>query len=358
MTRVWHTPARVLAGLVVTALYAMPQANFISARPGAINYIEGTASINGDAVSSKANGKTFLNRNDVLSTEDGKAEVLLTPGVFLRVGSRSEVKMISPSLTHIEVEIVSGDAMVEVAQLVKENDIQILDHGTAVRLVKTGLYRFNAEPAVVQTVDGRAELVIGNRNVAIKKGHEVLLTSDLKPRKIDSTLKQDDLYAWSKVRDQYVAAASFSAAKDLGTRSGFGWGSGSGYGFAPGWMWNPMFSSWAWLPGTGAYYSPFGYGFYSPNYVAYAPVIVTPVNGRPTSVPVNPSHPATGSTVPIQRPTVNPGGGPVTRPNGGGTRGTFEGQQPIHTSPGAGGHASTPSASPASRGGASGPSRR
>jgi hypothetical protein len=57
--------------------------------------------------------------------------------------------------------------------------------------------------------------------------------------------------------------------------------SGYGYGYAGGggWLWNPGFSSWAWLPGDGAFFSPFGWGFFSPGTVGYAPVIAVPVGG-------------------------------------------------------------------------------
>jgi len=38
----------------------------------------------------------------------GKAEILLTPGAFLRVGGDSAVKMISPGLTNTQVEVQRG----------------------------------------------------------------------------------------------------------------------------------------------------------------------------------------------------------------------------------------------------------
>jgi hypothetical protein len=34
----------------------------------------------------------------------------------------------------------------------------------------------------------------------------------------------------------------------------------------PGWFWNPWYSGWAFLPGDGYLYSPFGFAFYSPVY--------------------------------------------------------------------------------------------
>ncbi len=54
MKRVWQGSAKVLGGLLLAAMYAMPQAYTISARPGAINYIEGNAFLNGSPVSEKA----------------------------------------------------------------------------------------------------------------------------------------------------------------------------------------------------------------------------------------------------------------------------------------------------------------
>ena len=77
----------------------------------------------------KTLGKTFLNANDTLSTDSGKAEVLLTPGVFLRIGENSQIRMISPSLTNTQVEVTKGEAMLEVADFLKDNNIEILARG-------------------------------------------------------------------------------------------------------------------------------------------------------------------------------------------------------------------------------------
>jgi hypothetical protein len=37
--------------------------------------------------------------------------------------------------------------------------------------------------------------------------------------------------------------------------------------FAPGWFWDPYFAGYTWPPGDGLFWSPFGYGFYSPYYI-------------------------------------------------------------------------------------------
>jgi hypothetical protein len=311
--------------MLVAAVYAMPQANTISAKPGAVNYIEGSAAINGKAIQGKPGGNAFLNANDTLTTSSGKAEVLLTPGVFVRLDANSELKMISPSLTLTQIELVRGNAMVEVAQLVKENDIQILDHGATIFLRKTGLYRLTADDSpVAQTLDGKAEVSIDGRSVKVAKGHEVALAANAKVEKVKDKPEHTDLYAWSKVRDEYDAAASYASARDVSVVPGGGWGWGwngfYGAGLGPGWAWNPYWNTFAWLPGTGAFYSPFGFGFYAPSYIAYAPVVVTPVGGRRVTVPVNPTKPGTGTTAPVQHPTVpagRSGAGGTGRPSGG-----------------------------------------
>ncbi len=310
MKRVWHTPAKVVAGLFVAALYAMPQAYTISARPGVINYIEGSVSRNDSRISSKTVGRTFLATNDTLSTDKGKAEVLLTPGVFLRVGADSEIRMVSPSLTKTVVEVTKGEAFVEAAELTKDNDIQVLDHGATTRLLKPGLYKFGAaDQPIAAVILGKAEVQMGDRKVDLGKNRQTVLTSELKPEKFDSKKEDnaDDLYAWSEVRDQYEAASSFASARTAYASTyntglwnngysgnGYYGGNGFGMGYGPGWAWNAGFNSWGWLPADGAFFSPFGYGFFAPGVVAYAPVAYLPGGGgggRTIAVPVNPQKP-------------------------------------------------------------------
>jgi hypothetical protein len=312
MKRVWHTSSKVLAGLFLAAMYAMPQAYTVSAKPGAVNYIEGHASLNDNEINQKAVGKTFLNANDTLSTDVGKAEVLLTPGVFLRIGDNSQIRMVSPSLTDTQVEVTKGEAMVEVADLGKDNSIEVLAKGGMLRPKKAGLYRVTADdPPTAAVLEGKAELNFGEKKIDLGKGKQSVIAADLKSEKFD-TKKDDDLYAWSNVRSEYNAGASYSAARSVSVNSynsgsyGAGYPIGMGYGFGPGWYYSGLWNSWAWLPGDGYFFSPFGWGFYSPAYIAYAPIVYVPVNGRRTPVPVNTQRPPavavrSGGTVAVPR---------------------------------------------------------
>jgi hypothetical protein len=78
------------------------------------------------------------------------------------------------------------------------------------------------------------------------------------------------------VRAQYLAEANQSTARTVYVSGGGWWG--------PGWYWNPYFAMYSWLPGDGFFWSPFGYPFFSPRYVVYAPAITRFYGGaRPTA---------------------------------------------------------------------------
>ena len=309
MNRVFYCASVLLGGLLVTAPSALPQGYTISARPGGINYIEGHVFVNNRPLSDKALRTAFLGANDTLSTELGKAEMLLTPGVYLRLGDNSAVKMVAPSLTDTQVEVTRGEAMLEAAGLLKDNNVIILDRGATVKIEKNGLYRFVAsDPPTVAVLDGKAEVAFNGHTVQLGKDHETTLDAALKSEKFDKK-RPDELYAWSNVRSEYNAASSYQTARNVATTSdpwwSFGYGLTGAYG--AGWLWDSSFGNWAWIPAYGAFYSPFGYGFYAPGAVAYAPVVVASVpvtrNGAvatkiPARVPVNPVHPpAVGAIV-------------------------------------------------------------
>jgi hypothetical protein len=272
MNRKWHLPAKILTGICTLALSSFSQTYTVSAKPGALNYIQGAVSLNGDPVW-RANLKTtFLNANDVLLVEDGKAEVLLTPGVFLRVGDHSQVRMIKPSLVETQLEVVSGESMIEVEDFVPGSSVAVMDHGSVTTLTKAGLFRFTDHN--IAALDGKADVAFGDRKLVLNKNREVPIDDTLKVAKVDLN-QPDELYAWSNTRAQYNAAASYAGSTAAYNSGGYGFSSYN----SPGWYWASGFNSYMWLPSNGAFYSPFGWGFYGPGLVAYAPVMGVPYYG-------------------------------------------------------------------------------
>src|SRR5438105_3917171 len=130
---------RGIAGLLAAVSFAaIPVKANVPGRPGTINYVEGKASINGHPVTRNDVGRVELDPNQSIKTTLGKAEVLLTPGVFLRLGDQSELRMISPGLSDTQVELIRGEAQIEVTDISKENHIRVLDHGVSTTLLKKG----------------------------------------------------------------------------------------------------------------------------------------------------------------------------------------------------------------------------
>jgi hypothetical protein len=258
---------RVAGVMFAAGALLMAQGPAKMARPGTVNYAEGQVTLNGESIGSPEMGKAEAAPGQVLETQAGKAEMLLTPGVFVRLGDHSALRLVSPSLTDTRVELLRGEAMVEADQVEKENHIAVLDSGAMSVIEKHGIYEFRADQPMVAVYDGKLQVQRDDHTVKLGKGKELLLAQE-KPQKFDRDAAEsnDPLYAWSKLRSEYVADANMSTAQT------FAYGGVPWYGM--GWYWNPYFSSWAFLPGDGFLYSPFGYGwgFYSPGYWrTYAP---------------------------------------------------------------------------------------
>lgn len=243
-----------------------------SAIPGTLNYVEGQASIGNQTLDPKSVGSIDLRSGQILDTSSGKAELLLTPGVYLRLGDNSSVKMVSPNLTNTELSLNQGDAMLEVDEIHSQNDIRITQPGARTRVLKTGLYEFNAANRDVRVFDGKAVVEANDRNVNLKGGHELDLNAEgkLKARGFDKkqAADSDDLYRWSSLRSQYLSEANVETARVYVANGWYGPG-----WFGPGWYWDPWFGAFTFLPADGFLYNPFGWGFYSPLIVYRVPIV-------------------------------------------------------------------------------------
>lgn len=264
---------KVIGAVFLAAVLAAParadDAGTRAALPGTLNYVEGQASINGQVLDVKSIGTVVLGTGQSLTTRNGKAEFLLTPGVFVRAGGHSSVKMISPELTYTEVGIGKGQAMVEVAEIHPDNNLRVLEDGASTVLLKTGLYDFDADQGQVRVFDGKALVEKGDQEINLKGGRQVNVKSpELKARKFDKdTYEAEDLYRWSGLRSSYLAEANAAAARTYVVNGWYGprW-------FGSGWYWNPWFGEYTFIPANGVLYDPFGWGFYSPLAVYRTPL--------------------------------------------------------------------------------------
>ncbi len=150
-------------------------------------------------------------------------------------------------------------------------------HGADISIAKRGLYRIDSDPARLRVYEGEVSVVSASiEPMKIVKGRELAFDEPKLEAKSFDTKSTDEFYRWGARRDEYVAQANLSAAKsarDSGY-SGMGYSgmgmSGAGMNGGVGsWAWNPWFGMFTYLPGSGMYSSPYGFGYFSPYSVGY-----------------------------------------------------------------------------------------
>jgi hypothetical protein len=259
MKRLW---SKMFGGLFITALAGSPV--WASGPPeiGTVNYIEGQVAIGAQTLNESSVGTVKLAAGQSLSTQSGRAEILLTPGVFLRVDDHSSVQMVSPGLADTIVVLNKGRAIVEVAEIRPENNIRVGEGNSSTQLLKPGLYGFDADRNLMLVFDGKAVAQIAGHQAEIKGGHQLNLNAGgkMKPEKFDKSAAIDDFYRWASLRSSYMSEANVDAARRYA--GGTGWSPAAWYG--AGWYWAPGFDAYTFIPGDGIFYDPFGWGFYSP----------------------------------------------------------------------------------------------
>jgi hypothetical protein len=238
-----------------------PNAGTRSVAPGTINYIEGQVSVDGQPVTGRTTAA--LQPGQTLDTaSNGYAEVLLTPGAFLRIGNNSQLRFAAAGLAGTQAQLDRGQAIVEVDQLIKGTNLSVMMSNASAEIEKKGLYEFDANQQAVKVLDGKARVTEAAASKSIGKGDEALLASgNLKKTGFDTnTLKTEPLYVWSEARSRDESQANVALAQNVAAYGGW---------YGPGWYWDPYWSFYAYLPADGFLYSPFGWGFYSPAFIGY-----------------------------------------------------------------------------------------
>jgi hypothetical protein len=261
-----YVAAFSLAVLLPAALNAQ---SVISARSGLIHATEGVVFVNDQKVETRGTNFPEVKERSVLRTEEGRAEILLNPGVFLRLGENSSFRMITNRLTDTRVELLTGAAIVEADEIAKDTAITIVAKDAAVTLRKAGIYRFDFDPARLRVYSGEANVEIGGKVIEVSGGKMLAFEGESAAVVVKFDKEwSDPLNRWSRRRGEYIAMANASAAKSLHDR---GYSRRSSM-----WYWNPYFGMMTFVPGVGTIRSPYGYQFWSPVTVVnlfYVPVM-------------------------------------------------------------------------------------
>ena len=266
--------ALVTAGIILTTFglaqervkaTASADKYLISAKAGGVNYAEGEVT-----VSRKEGRSGLLMRRDDLEIGDrvetganGRVEVLLNPGSYLRLGANSSFEFKTTSLDDLQIRVDRGTAMFEVFAA---NDFRVTietPKGTA-SLIESGVYRLNVlndGRAEIDVFDGKAQ--IGDATI-VKKGRTAAIgTANVAVNKFDRG-NRGELGDWSKSRSKDLAKMTSSLqnrdVRDSLVSSFYGgrWGMFESFGL---WVFNPYSHSYCFLPFGQGWYSPYGYGF-------------------------------------------------------------------------------------------------
>jgi hypothetical protein len=226
----------------------------ISARAGMVHHTEGKVFIADKEIVSKTTEFPEVKEAQELRTEEGRAEVLLTPGVFLRVAENSAFRMVANRLSDVRVDVLRGSVLIEAAEIAKDHSITLLFRDAEITLRKNGVYRIDAEQNLVRVYDGEAVVARAGESVTLKDGRQTIVTGVLVAEKFNTKVG-DAFLRWASRRSEYIGVANMSAARQIGNSE-----KRSRY---QGWYYNPFFGCFTYLPGSGIYSSWFGPRYYS-----------------------------------------------------------------------------------------------
>src|SRR5690349_2678791 len=200
-----------------SVIFAQNREKFvISAKAGGINAITGQASMHGKG---ETDWQQLMITDDlqagdrVRTAGDGRVEILLNPGSYLRVGGNSEVELSDNNLSNLEVRLLRGTAIVEATGVDGVDlNISISTPHTKLAIVRQGLYRLNVVPEDATELIVRKGRVIlsDDSHTKVKGGNKVVFSATaisvakLTKEEKKATEKQD-VDAWSKQRADTLA---------------------------------------------------------------------------------------------------------------------------------------------------------
>jgi hypothetical protein len=178
----------------------------ISTHSGIVYFFEGLVYL-GDQVLQPHPGKfSSVPPGVELHTEEGRAEVLLTPGVFLRIGARSAIRMVANELSDTRVELLAGSALVDSAEPNSGTSVTLIYKNWSVRFLEPGVYRIDTDPPHLSILQGKAQVSAGtDQDVTVGRGMNLPFAPLLVPQP-STDWPRDALSTWAEGRQQSISA--------------------------------------------------------------------------------------------------------------------------------------------------------
>jgi hypothetical protein len=202
----------VLPAVALAAWLPVSGQAVVSTHSGLVYFFEGSVFVGGQRLEQKFGKFPDIGEGGELRTEHGRAEVLLTPGVFLRVAENSSMRLVSNKLSDTQVELIGGSAILESNEARSDNSVVLLHKNWQVRAPQNGVYRIDSDPPQVEVFKGKIEVSAGNNAlVAVKEGESLPLAEVLLPEKAIAS-NNDPFKNWAMSRSQTIIADNHTAA--------------------------------------------------------------------------------------------------------------------------------------------------
>ena len=177
----------------------------IATHSGLVYYFDGLVYLNDQPLESHTGKFQSVAEGAELRTAQGRAEVLLTPGVFLRIGENSAIRMLSNELANTRVELETGSAIVDSSKPAPRTAVTLVFKDWQVTSAEAGTYRIDSDPPRLWVLKGDADVAMGNKQpVSVAKGMDLPLTAALRPAD-SSNQPADSLSEWAKGRGDSIA---------------------------------------------------------------------------------------------------------------------------------------------------------
>jgi hypothetical protein len=200
----------ILFALVCPFALHLSAQSVISTRSGLINFSEGAVFVDGQPLSRKYGTFERLKNGSALVTESGRAEVLLTPNTYLRIGEKSSIRMVSDNLSDTQVEVLAGSALLDSQGAAEGDFVKLLFKDATIRILKPGRYRVDVEPPQFRVFDGEAEVARNGGRTTIESSQ--LLPLDGAPVVKRFTEGSDGLLdIWSDERHSMISSNLISS---------------------------------------------------------------------------------------------------------------------------------------------------
>ncbi|MDE3195237.1 MAG: hypothetical protein KGN84_02760 [Acidobacteriota bacterium] len=263
---------------MLTAVLLAAQ-SVVSVRSGVLNDFEGAVFIDNQPVPRQPGKFPMLHEGSDLLTQDGRAELMLMPENYLRVGTNSAVRMLSSTFADTRLEILNGSTIFDSGNAPPSQPVTLTACGAQIRIETPTRLRIDSDAAEMHVEKGYATVTRnGGEPVKVEPDQVLSLTGASVVRRSQS-FDEDDLDLWSQQRNRMILLSvaadqgifdpgdpNYSGAYDPGDPSQNGW-----VGYIPAATIPPLTGSYPSVVGLnyGLYYGydPFGYYPYG-----YAPL--------------------------------------------------------------------------------------